>query len=94
MRSLSIVLIVLLCLMACTKLPDSAPVKTSQDTQKDDQYRKEIEDIKKTIKGEVKIKLKKDGKGNYYSWEISGKDAGEVLKTNDLLVKKLEKASN
>ena len=52
------------------------------------QYQKEMDEIKKSLKGDVKIKLKKDGKGDY-SWEITGKDAQEVLKTNDTLRKKL-----
>ena len=53
-----------------------------------EQYRKELEDIKKGIRSETKIKLKKDGKGTY-SWEIQGKDPNEVLKVNDTLRKKL-----
>ena len=40
------------------------------------------------MRGDIKIKLKKDGKGSY-SWEISGKDAYEVVKTNDILGKKI-----
>ena len=60
----------------------------TETAAKDDQYRKELDDIKKTMRSEVKIKLKKDGKGAY-SWEIQGKDAAEVLKTNDTLKKKL-----
>jgi len=57
-------------------------------TQSDEQYRKEIDEIKKSMRGDIKIKLKKDGKGAY-SWEISGKDAYEVVKTNDILGKKI-----
>lgn len=53
-----------------------------------EQYKKELEDIRKGIRSETKIKLKKDGKGSY-SWEIQGKDAQEVLKVNDTLKKKL-----
>jgi predicted secreted protein len=47
-----------------------------------------LDEIKKSLKGDVKIKLKKEGKGGY-SWEITGKDAQEVLKTNEALRKKL-----
>jgi len=70
-----------------TELPRSAQ-QPPETAAKDDQYRKELDDIKKTMRSEVKIKLKKDGKGAY-SWEIQGKDAAEVLKTNDTLKKKL-----
>ena len=56
--------------------------------QSDEQYRKEIDEIKKSMRGDIKIKLRKDGKGAY-SWEISGKDAYEVVKTNGILAKKI-----
>jgi outer membrane biogenesis lipoprotein LolB len=88
MRFFTIALAFLL-LGACTKPPESPPVKTGQDARADEEYRKELEEIRKDIKGDLKIKLKKDGKGDFYSWEISGKDAGEVLRANDVLVKKL-----
>ena len=51
------------------------------------QNKNELDEIRKSIKGETKIKVKKDAKG--YSWEITGKDAQEVLKANDTLRKKL-----
>ncbi len=54
----------------------------------DEQYKKEMEEIKKNIRSETKIKLKKDGKGAY-SWEISGKDPYEVIKANSVLSKKI-----
>jgi len=60
------------------------------ESQKEDEYKKELEEVKKTLKGDIRIKLKKDGKGDFYSWEIDGKDVAEVLKANDMLVKKLE----
>jgi hypothetical protein len=62
--------------------------KTSEGQAMEAQYQKELDEIKKSLKGDVKIKLKKDGKGGY-SWEITGKDAQEVLKTNEALRKKL-----
>ncbi len=37
---------------------------------------------------EVKIKLKRDGKENY-SWELSGSDADQILKTNEKLKRQL-----
>lgn len=79
----------LLLLLGCSKPPEISPSKPSVDAQRDEQYKKELDEIRKTIKGEVKIKLKRDGKGDYYSWEISGKDANEILKANDTLTKKL-----
>jgi hypothetical protein len=81
-----------LCLLSsCTKAPDTLLSKPAYESQQDEQYRKELEEIRKTMKGEIKVKLKKDGKGDFYSWEISGKDAHEVLKVNDILDKKLNK---
>jgi len=73
-----------------------APEKNLQDqlnatnSSKDGQiqYQKELEEIKKSIKGDIKIRLKKDAKGGY-SWEITGKDANEILKANDILKKRL-----
>lgn len=47
-----------------------------------------MDEIKKGIRGDIKIKLKKDGEGAY-SWEISGKDARGVTKTNSILSKKV-----
>jgi hypothetical protein len=76
---------------ACSKAPESAIPKPSPELQNEEQYRRELDDIRKTIKGETKIKLKKDGKGDFYSWEISGKDANEVLKANETLTKRLGK---
>jgi len=51
------------------------------------QYKNELDEIRKSIKGETKIKVKKDSKG--YSWEITGRDTQEVLKANDALRKRL-----
>jgi outer membrane biogenesis lipoprotein LolB len=90
MRLFSIILAVAL-LFSCSKAPEAVPDAAAKpDIQKEEQYKKELDEIKKTIKGDIKIKLKKDGKGDY-SWEISGKDAAEVLKANDILGKKLNR---
>jgi len=63
--------------------------KTAETSQQGDaQYKKELEDIKKNIRSDVKVKLKKDGKGTY-NWEITGKDVQEVLKVNETLKKRL-----
>ena len=88
MRFFTIFLIVLT-LMSCSKGMDTpSHQKASEGQGMEAQYQKELDEIKKSLKGDVKIKLKKDGKGGY-SWEITGKDAQEVLKTNEALRKKL-----
>jgi hypothetical protein len=38
---------------------------------------------------EVKIRLRRDGKGSY-TWEISGSDVNQILKANERLRKQLE----
>jgi len=83
-----VIALLLLC-CACQKAPESPPAKSAQEVQKDEQYRQDIDEIRKNIKGDLRIKLKKDGKGGFYSWEISGKDAHEILKANEVLTKKL-----
>ena len=89
MRILPIILVSAL-LFACSRAPEPVPdVAAVPDIQKEEQYKKELDEIKKSINGDVKIKLKKDGKGDYYSWEISGKDANEVIRANDVLSRKL-----
>ncbi|MGD0231015.1 MAG: hypothetical protein ABSC19_11760 [Syntrophorhabdales bacterium] len=89
MRLFAIVLVFLL-LFGCPRPPESPPAKNQQEAQKEEQqYKKEIDEIRKTLKSDLKVKLKRDGKAESYSWEISGKDTGEVLRANDVLVKKL-----
>jgi len=88
MRFFTIFLIAII-LISCSKemsLPSQQRASEGQGMEA--QYQKELDEIKKSLKGDVKIKLKKDGKGGY-SWEITGKDAQEVLKTNEALRKKL-----
>jgi hypothetical protein len=81
--------LVFLFLCSCSRPPET-PVKQRAGGAEltEDQYKKELEEIRKNLKGDVKIKLKKDGKGSY-TWEISGKDAQEILKANEILKKKL-----
>ena len=87
MRFFATIAIVIL-LAGCTGAADVTPVKKVDEAQKDATYQKEMDELRKSIKSEVKIKLKKDGKGSY-SWEIQGKDPQEVLKVNETLRKKL-----
>jgi len=81
-------LMILLFVSACTGRTDLPPAKKADEPQKETTYQREMEDLRKSIKSEVKIKLKKDGKGSY-SWELQGKDPQEVLRVNDTLRKKL-----
>jgi hypothetical protein len=83
------IFIIILALISCGKGTDvPSQQKASEGQGMEAQYQKELDEIKKSLKGDVKIKLKKEGKGGY-SWEITGKDAQEVLKTNEALRKKL-----
>jgi len=95
MRTCPIILAIILVtasLFACSKAPESLPhPETPSNTGKEEQYKKELEEIKKNLNGDIKIKLRKDGKGDFYSWEISGKDAIDVLKANDILSRKLDR---
>lgn len=88
---LSLCLLVLFLNIQCSRVQEvQAPGKKTGEEAKnhDTRYKNELEEIKKNLKGDIRIKLKKDSKGGY-SWEITGKDAGEVLKANDTLRKKL-----
>jgi hypothetical protein len=88
--------IVICCLVAlfglsfCTKSVDLSPKERPDKNSitQERQYDKELEEIRKGIKGDLKIKLKKNAKSDY-SWEITGKDTQEVLKANDVLKKRL-----
>ncbi len=75
-------------LSACSGSTDVTPTKKVDEPTKDAAYQKEMDELRKAIKSDVKIKLKKDGKGAY-SWEIQGKEAQEVLRANETLKKKL-----
>lgn len=89
MRSIGIALIFsILSLAGCNHRADVGEPPKELPAVTSDEYKKELEDIRKGIRTETKIKLKKDGKGSY-SWEIQGKDAQEILKVNDTLKKKL-----
>lgn len=82
--------ILLLSLAACGKSGDVVPEKqkAGMEISADEAYKKEMEEIRKSLKSDIKIKLKKDAKGGY-SWEINGKNVQEVLKANDALRKRL-----
>jgi predicted secreted protein len=83
------IILVIFLLISCSKGTDATiKQRVTDDKNNETRYIKEMDELKKTLKSEVKIKLKKDGKGGY-SWEIAGKDAQEILKVNDILRKKL-----
>lgn len=88
MRFFAIIVVLFLLLGSCSASTEVTPGKKAEDSQKDAAYQKEMDELRKAIKSDVKIKLKKDGKGAY-SWEIQGKDPQEVLKANETLKKKL-----
>ncbi len=86
---LGLLFVIPLILFSCVRPEQPAvPAKQPVQIQGETVSPKELDEIKKTLKGDIKIKLKKDGKGAY-SWEISGRDAQEILKVNDSLRKRL-----
>ncbi|MEI6154609.1 MAG: hypothetical protein WCQ90_11035 [Deltaproteobacteria bacterium] len=78
-------------LFSCNKASEvtTTKQKPAEEQAGDANYKKEMDEIRKNLKSEVKIKLKKDVKGGY-GWEIAGKDTQEILKANDALRKKLD----
>lgn len=59
-----------------------------QDKQDRLIYSKDKNLIKTLPRSPVKIKFKKDGKGDY-SWEITGEDAREIIRNNKILEDRL-----
>ncbi|HEX2966319.1 MAG TPA: hypothetical protein VHO84_11055 [Syntrophorhabdaceae bacterium] len=88
MKRVILLVILLLAGSACDRVDVPPQQKTGPQPKSEDQYNKELEDIRDSIREEVRIKVKKDSKG--YSWEITGKDTKEVLKANDTLRKRLD----
>lgn len=66
----------------------SVPDITKPHAISDAQYKKEMDEIRKNMKGDLKIRLKKDGKGAY-SWEITGKDPHQIIQANETLNKRI-----
>jgi len=50
----------------------------------DARYGKELEEIRKSLRGDIRIKLRRDGKGTC-SWEITGKDPQEIVRADAVL---------
>ena len=86
-KKILFLLISVLLLFSCEKLREVTNPPNNEQKNVEG-YEKQIEELKRTLKGDIKIKLKRDGKGNY-TWEIQGKDVNEVLKTNEILKKRL-----
>jgi hypothetical protein len=84
------ILVLLFILIGCTGGNEGELVKPKTAIEKAGPavHENEIEEIRKSLRADVRIRLKKDPKGGY-SWEITGKDAHEVLRANDVLRKKL-----
>jgi hypothetical protein len=90
MKNLVLFAVVLMMVFSCnngSRIDVPNQQKKDGDINAEAQYRNELDEIRKSIKGETKIKVKKDAKG--YSWEITGKDPQEVLKANETLRKRL-----
>ncbi len=66
---------------------------TKTEVAQDVRYRKDLEEIRRSLKGDIKIKLRKDGKGSY-SWEIAGKDPQEIIRANTILRKRISDEKN
>ena len=83
------IFMVLFLFVSCNKAPEVPSAAKATDDRNTEALRvKEMEEIKKSLKGDIRVKLKKDGKGGY-SWEITGKDVQEVMKANETLRKRL-----
>ncbi|HNQ63923.1 MAG TPA: hypothetical protein PLX88_08330 [Syntrophorhabdaceae bacterium] len=78
-------------LISCNKANESisAKQKPAEHQTSETNYKKEIDELRKNMQSEIKIKLKKDVKGGY-GWEIAGKDAQEILRANEMLRKRLD----
>lgn len=84
----AVMLCVAMLFLACVFSGCTRPAPVHERPVQDAHYQKEMEEIRKSMRGDVKIRLKRDGKGAY-SWEVSGKDPYEIVKTNSVLSKKI-----
>ena len=86
-KRISLTVLLFAVLFGCDR-PVEVKGGAGREVVQDVQYRKDLEEIRKSLKGDIKIKLRKDGKGAY-SWEIAGKDPQEIIKANSVLVKRI-----
>jgi len=86
-KTLSVsVLIIAVCSGCGREAAIKEPARTG--VVSDVQHRKELEEIRKTLRGDIKIKLRRDGKG-VCSWEIAGKDPQEIIRADSVLSKRI-----
>ena len=88
MRKIAVCLVLMVFLAACEKEPFSQQEKTEPSPSPKIIVEKEKIEKEPPLPPEVKIRLKRDGKGGY-SWELSGSDVDQVLKVNEKLRKQL-----
>jgi len=86
-KTLSVLVVIVAVSSGCGR---EAPVKevARTGTASDVQHRKELEEIRKSLRGDIKIKLRRDGKGTC-SWEIAGKDPQEIIRADSALSKRI-----
>lgn len=89
--------IFLIMFVTCLVFPGCSPKAQAPETEgsralSDAQYKKEMDEMKKSIKGDIRIKLKKDGKGAY-TWEISGRDPHQIINANQVLNRRVASES-
>jgi len=65
-------------------VPETAKIQPAAEAR----YGKELEEIRKSLRGDIKIKLRKDGKGSY-SWEITGRDPQEIVRADAVLGRRI-----
>ena len=75
-------------ILSCEKKPSATPASSESPPSSKVVVEREKEEKIQPLPGEVKIKLKKDGKDNY-SWELNSSDADQILKVNEKLKKRL-----
>lgn len=88
MRYLIYIFLVLFLCLSCSKERSVEIKENIKAEQNEDVYKKEAEALERQLKKDIRIKVKRDGKGNY-SWEITGKDVNEIIRINEILKKRL-----
>ncbi len=85
----SVVLPVILCAVLCgCARPGDIGQTGKAKAQPDVPYGKELEEIRKSLRGDIRIRLRRDGKGAC-SWEITGKDPQEIIRADAALGRRI-----
>lgn len=81
----TVLLVVIACvgLCGCSREMEPGHMPKPQPAA-DVRYGKELEEIRKSLRGDIRIKLRRDGKGTC-SWEITGKDPQEIVRADAVL---------